>query len=260
VIRGLHTSAGGMVTQQNSLDVIANNIANVTTTGFKGSTPVVQSFPEIMFQNLHQFPGDAVHNQYNVGNVNMGSVVSNVHINFANGALQQTGGELDLAIAGNGFFVVEATGRTGATQEMFTRSGHLTLTAEDRTLVTMNGNPILDTSGNRITIPDDGLIDINRQGGIYINGNHIADIRLVAFEDNTELRPHGYNLFTTTEQAVEAPFVGSVEQRFLEASNVNIVREMVNMISVSRAYEMNQRMVTMQDGTLAQAVSEIARR
>jgi flagellar basal-body rod protein FlgG len=207
---------------------------------------------------MHAYPNEAGDLMYPVGRASLATVVSDVHVNFANGAFRQTGGALDLAISGNGFFAVNAVNRVGEVQEMYTRNGSFTLNA-NRTLVTVGGEHVLGQGGSSITLPD-GEIYINARGEIFVAGDHVDTIRIVSFEDLTTLRQHGYNMFTTIPTSVEIPFTGQVIHGYLEASNVNIIREMVDMINIARAFEINQRMVTIHDTTLGQAVSEIARR
>jgi flagellar basal-body rod protein FlgG len=142
---------------------------------------------------------------------------------------------------------------------MYSRNGSFTI-RPDRTLVTQSGDPVLAVGGGTITIPDSGEIYINSDGEIRVGDQLIATLRVVSFENLEELRAHGYNLFRALPTAIETPATIHVQQGFLEASNVNVVREMVNMINVSRAYELNQRMVSIHDTILGQAVSEIARR
>lgn len=258
MIRGLYTSALGMATQQRRLDVVSNNVANANTTGFKADTVVMQSFPEHLINSIEALPNSEVHRIAPIGRLNLGVSVSSVHTNFANGGMEQTGGPLDLAISGGGFFAVGTTDAAGDFQERFTRTGSFSLSA-DRTLITQNGDQVLGVSGQPITIPD-GEIHINESGEIYVGQLHVDTIRIVDFEEPQFLRSPSYNLFVPIEGAAEIPFTGRVSQGFLEGSNVNIVREMVDMIALSRAHEVNQRMITIHDTTLGQAVSEIARR
>ena len=258
MLRGLYTSAMGMNTQMQSLDVVANNLANASTTGFRGGTAVHQSFPQMLMHSINAIPGQLENDRNTVGGAGFGVTVSAIHKNFAQGTLQQTGNDLDIALSGEGFFAVESLNRSGVATEMFTRNGAFTL-SEDGMLVNFNGDRVLGTNGSPITLPS-GEISISTSGDISVNGNVVNTIRIVNFEDTSMLRSFGYNLFTALDEATETPFTGVVNQGYLESSNVNVVREMVNMINISRSYELNQRMVSIHDQTLGQAVSEIARR
>ena len=256
MIRGLYTSAMGMSTQMANLDVVANNIANANTNGFRGGTAVNSSFPEILMHRIHSEPGKPGELVIPVGGVGHGVTIHQIHTNFMQGPLEVTRGDLDVALAGPGFFAVESNA-PGTPTEMFTRNGSFTVNAQ-RTLVNHNGDRILGVGGNHITIPD-GIIEITNRGEIFVDGSLVDTLRIVNFEDKSMLRQFGYTLFSRND-AEEIPFEGSVQQGYLERSNVNVVREMVHMINISRAYELNQRMVTIQDTTLQQAVNDIARR
>jgi len=240
------------------LDVASSNIANANTTGFKADTVVTQSFPEQLANSIEALPGSKPHNISPIGGLNLGVAISSLHTNFDNGSLQETGGPLDLALDGSGFFVINSTDEAGNLLERYTRSGSFSLSNE-RNLITQNGDTVLGLSGNPITVPE-GELYINNSGRIYVDGNFIDTIRIVDFENKEQLRAEGYGRYIALNGANETPFTGQVQQGFLENSNVNIVKEMVNMINISRAYEANQRLITIHDTTLGQAVSDIARK
>lgn len=255
MLRGMYTSAQGMMAQMQTLEVVSNNIANANTTGFRGASAVQQSFPEMLLQSIEAIPGQAPHSMNPIGGTGWGTLVVDHSVNFASGAMQQTGGTFDVAIGGTGFFAIEQANG----EEMFTRNGAFTLDA-NRILVTGSGDRVMSTSGNAITIPDEGEVLISSTGEIRIDGNLIDTLRVVDFETPSELRQFGYNLFRAPASAGEIEFAGTLSQGYLEGSNVSVVNEMVRMINVSRSFEMNQRMITIQDGTLDRAVNEIARR
>jgi flagellar basal-body rod protein FlgG len=259
MIRGLYTSAIGMGIQQKRLDVAANNLSNAGTTGFSRDVVVTQSFSDVMMRSVrdyelrgHNVVGSAV-----LGPMSFGLTINTVHRDFTPGSLSYSGVPLDVAIDGRGFFRVNFVDINGDSMEMFTRNGRMT-TTPDGTLVTMGGYHVLDTNGNSIVLPD-GIINIWEGGEVSVNGELIATISLVDFTSLADLRPFGHSLYFAIEEAVEIPFGGTVQQGYLESSNSNIMREMVEMISLSRTYEANSRMVTMQDESLRRAVSDIAR-
>ena len=255
MIRALYVSAQAMNTQLQSLDVVANNIANVNTTGFKGATVVTRSFPMHLMQSLGASANEAPIREQMVGQMTFGSLVSDVSVNFANGALEMTSGDLDIALTGDGFFTIGVPGE-GGISVMYTRAGSFAISPEGF-LVNQSGYYVLDEGQNQISIPD-GTIEIGRDGAITAQGDLVANLGIVTFEDNSVLRQHGYTLFTATDEASYADFTGNVLQGYLERSNVNIINEMVNMVNISRKYEINSRLVGMHDTTLGQAVNEIA--
>ena len=258
MLRGLYTSALGMTTQMNRMDVIANNIANVNTTGFKRDRVITQSFTDELMRFVNPDPVDPpsllpLRGSSPVGRMSLGLAVDRLDTDFTDGSLSATGGTFDMAINGPGFFVVEHNG-----QERLTRDGAFTLSPE-RVLITKDGLPVLGADGNSIVVPD-GMVGITTAGAIYVNGELVDTLRVVDFEDTTALRKHGRNLWSATSGATEIPFSGLVQQGMLELSNVNIIREMVEMIEISRTFEANQRMISVIDGTMQLAANDIGRK
>ena len=258
MIRGLYTSALGMVGQMKRMDVVANNMANASTTGFQRDVVISQSFSDVMMERVRDYEMRGLNTANIAGPASLGIITATVYTDNTTGAIQQSGNPLDVALVGTGFFEVLVSGDAEEPLTRFTRSGSLTLN-QYGVLTDLMGNPILSVEGAPITIPT-GIIAINETGAITSNGEYIDTIRLLDFEDHTTLRAFGNSLFDITEDSVEVPFEGRLVQSYLEMSNVNIVREMVEMIALSRAYEANSRMIAIADQTLGQAVNEIARR
>ena len=263
MIRGLYTSAIGMAGQLKRMDVTANNLANADTPGFRRDVVVTQSFGDVMMQRIRDYEmrGFATASG-NLGPGSLGFIISSIHRDFSTGSLQPTGRPFDLALDGPGFFQVAFTDAAGETTIKYTRGGTFTLSSEG-TLVTLTGHPVLNAGGGPITLSSglvSGIVNISDDGVIFVNGEAVDTINVVSFEDATTLRAFGDSLYNITEDAVAVPFTGRIVQGFIETSNVNIVREMVEMISLSRAYEANSRMITIADQTLGQAVNDIARR
>lgn len=273
MIRGLYTSALGMITNMQRMDVVTNNMANVNTTAYKRDHVVSHSFSDQLLTRLHD-PGVRMFLGMNinvpVGTVNPGVFVDDVFTVFAQGPMQHTGNVLDLALVGQGFFTV-TVGHTGENgngengvngngngyiEELFTRDGTFTLL--DGLLMTSCGGRVQGSNGD-IRLPG-GHIFIDENARIFVNNEYVDTLRLTNFTDLHSIRKRHDNFFTTTEHSVAVPFTGRVQQSFLEGSNVNIVQEMVQMITLSRAYETNSRMITIQDQTLQHAVNDIARR
>lgn len=259
MLRGLYTSAIGMGIQQKRLDAAANNLANADTTGFRRDIVVTQSFSDVLALRVRDYEmrGFNVVGNMNLGPMSMGTTINTVHRDFAMGQLTPTGSPLNLALDAPGFFTVNFVNSEGVESRMFTRDGIFSIDS-DRNLVTLGGFAVLDAGGNPINLPL-GEIVIDSRGAITVGGTFVANLGLVSFESLADLRPFGHNFYTAIEEAVEIPFAGNLLQGYRESSNVNIVQEMVTMIAISRAYEANARMVTIQDETLRQAVNELAR-
>lgn len=254
MIRGIFTSALGMITNMQRMDVVTQNIANANTTGYKRDHVVSHEFSDILMSRMND-PGLRMFHSWPIGHINPGVFIDDVFTAFTQGALQQTGNSLDLALSGQGFFTVILDG-----EELFTRDGAFTMS--NGRLLTTEGAQVQGLGGD-IVLPQ-GYIVIDDHGRIFVNAEYIDTLRITNFtrEGLHSLRKMQDNFFRASEHTVgeELPFEGTIAQSFLEASNVNIVREMVQMIIISRSYETNARMITIQDGTLQRAVNDIARR
>ncbi|MCL2500181.1 MAG: flagellar hook-basal body protein [Defluviitaleaceae bacterium] len=254
MIRGLYTSALGMITNMQRMDVITNNMANADTTSFKRDHVVSHQFSELMMNRLHDpwsMPGLRLFHHTPVGPVAPGVFVDDVFTDWTQGSFRQTGSSFDLALQGQGFFIVNLNG-----EELYTRDGSFTLF--NGMLLTAEGGRVQGMSGD-IVIPD-GIASISERGRIYVNGEYVDTLQFTNFSDLHSLRKMEDNFFRTTEDSVRIPFGGRVHQGYLENSNSSIVNEMVQMITASRAFETNSRMVTVQDQTLQRAVNDIAGR
>lgn len=257
MVRGLYTAGLGMTTQMKRMDVVANNIANADTTAFKRDGVITQSFSEELLKRINDPEKNSVSQEAKLGNISQGLFVDTVYTDFSAGNLQRTGGALDLAISGSGFFAVSVTDRQGNVTEKYTRDGAFTLSA-DRTLMTKDGHRLLGENGE-ITVPD-GIVSIDENGIIRVDDEEIDRIRIVDFQNPQSLRKIGSNLFDTTDDTQTSEFNGSVIQGHLENSNINTVREMVELISIARAYEMNQKAVQNHDTIMGRIANDIARR
>ncbi|MEK7775180.1 MAG: flagellar basal-body rod protein FlgG [Candidatus Zixiibacteriota bacterium] len=247
MIKAMRTAATGMVAQQMNVDNIANNLANVNTTGFK-KTKV--EFQDVLYQNYRKAGSTtAIGAEVPAGlAIGYGTRAVATVRNFVVGDLAQTGNPLDLAISGDGFFQVQNPDGTTS----YTRDGALKLSGDGR-IVNSDGFPILP----EITIPEDatsisigadGVVDVQQVG--QDEPTQIGQIELVRFINPAGLQSLGKNLMSATG-ASGAPQVGSptqnglgaIYQGYNEMSNVSVVDEMVNMIVAQRAYEMNSKAI-----------------
>ena len=252
MMRGLWTAATGMTAQQMNLDVIANNLANVNTTGFKKSRA---EFQDLLYQT-HRFPGTetAGGQQIPVGiQVGMGTRPIAIQKMFTQGDYVQTGNTLDMAIEGEGFFRILRNG-----EELYTRTGSFKLDSEGN-IVDAEGNPLQP----EFTVPQEAVEVVIDSGGNITAmdeaGTELATSRLtlVRFVNSGGLYAVGKNLFRPTGASGEPvegnpgeEGYGSIAQGFIENSNVDVVTEMVNMIVAQRAYEINSKAIQTADEML----------
>ena len=255
MLRSLWTSSSGMNVQQINLDVIANNLANVNTVGFKKVRP---EFQDLLYQTLNT-PGSNVTTTTTspMGvQVGLGSKLAATSREFEQGSLKGTGRPFDLAISGEGFFEITLPDGTQA----YTRNGSFTLD--------QNGN-MVDVAGNQlnpnITIPPGAVgVTVGQDGSVTVDlgdgaPQNVGQIQLSTFINQRGLKAIGNNLFQTTQASGDAvvgspagPGFGAIESRFLEMSNVDIAEEMINMITGQRAYEAISRSIKTADQILSE--------
>lgn len=278
MIRGIYTGATGMIAQDARMDVIANNLANVDQTGFKKDLTVFNAFPDMIIRRINESgvgitPAGSYDSYPYVGKLGTGVEVNEVYTMHHQGALQRTENNFDLALEGQGFLTV-LTERG----ERYTRNGALTIN-QDGVLMTHEGYPVLGENGivrvqhNNFIVNERGEIMVNDavpRGPRDIVGQDQNDwkepiildrLKLVDFEHVREIKKEGDSLYRETEYSgpPQAPANLKVIQGFLEKSNVNIVREMVDMIEVQRSYEANQKTVQAHDQELGRLITEVGR-
>ena len=238
--RGLFAAASGMLADQIRQDVIANNLANATTAGFKGDVATGEAFPQLLVNNIQT--------GQTIGDLGLGSRITATTTNATQGAINRTGNTYDLAIAGPGWFSVQ-----GPNGKAYTQNGAFTADAKGQ-LVTADGLPVLGTDGRPVNVGGDKA-EIATDGRVTVDGRQVATIAVTALTDPAPQA--GRNLYTGTVQKGVSP--GRVEQGYLENSNVNSVKEMVDLISTMRSFEAGQKAVSAIDDSLGKAVNDVAR-
>ncbi len=254
MIRSLWVARTGLDAQQTQLDVIANNLANVSTNGFKRGRAV---FEDLLYQTMRQ-PGAQSSQQTQVPTgLQLGTgarVVSTARI-FTQGNLQKTDGSLDIAVSGNGFFQIQLPdGTTG-----YTRDGSFQRDSQGQ-VVTSDGYPLLPNitipaDALSITVANDGTVSVTQQGTAAVT--ELGTIQLATFVNPSGLLSVGQNLFLETA-ASGAPTpntpgtngAGVLNQGYVETSNVNVAEELVTMIQTQRAYELNSKVISTSDSML----------
>jgi len=243
--RAVYIPLSGALMQEKRLEVLANNLANVNTNGFKEDRPV---FETILTGNKESSPTiplpiSASRNALTPSLYNLNRTLlafSGMKTDFSPGALKKTGNPLDLALEGDGFFSIRTPERV-----MYTRDGSFTLNAGGE-LVTHEGFTVLGENG-KITIDaaESSDISVGQDGTILVNGNEVDKLKTVAFSRPYPLKKVGNSMFSLTvpKNEGEADVDVAVRQGYLELSNVNVVKEMVMMVEVNRAYESYQKVI-----------------
>ncbi|MDX3926383.1 MAG: flagellar basal-body rod protein FlgG [Shinella sp.] len=257
-MKALAIAATGMNAQQTNLEVIANNIANINTTGFKRARA---EFSDLLYQTER---AQGVPNRQNQAIVPEGAIIGlgvktaavrNLHLQ---GQLTNTGNQFDIAIVGRGWFQIQAPDGT----ELYTRAGAFNTNADGQ-LVTLDGYTVVPG----IVVPQDATeVQVNRSGQVFAKVDNelqeLGQLTLATFVNEAGLEPLGENLFRETDAsgpAVVGPAdeagVGYLQQNYLEASNVDPVKEITDLISAQRAYEMNSKIIQAAD-EMARVVSQ----
>lgn len=252
MLRGMWSAASGMAAQQMTIDVIANNLANVGTISFKKSR---SEFQDLMYQTVNQAGsrtsgGSQIPTGIQIG---MGTMPLGVQKMFMQGDFKETKSELDMVIEGNGFFKVISNDI-----ELYSRAGNFKLDS-DGNICTPNGDklqPEMSVPSNTVSI------NIDRSGTVTAfdpsgQGTALGEIELYTFPNTAGLYSLGHNLYRTTDASGEAiagtpgsDGLGTIVQGFIEMSNVDVVEEMVAMIMAQRAYEINSKAIQTADSML----------
>ena len=296
--RGLYTAATGMITEQKRTDVIANNLANAATTGYKRDLAVHREFENMLVKRVYdhadggsvgmvaegfnilgnlgtssddvtRIKGFSVDNQNNdgIGQLGLGDYISDIAVDYEQGPLETTGNIFDLAISGNGFFAVQTPAGV-----RYTRNGAF-FRNQDGVLQDIRGYNLLATNGQPITIPrniGNDRVVITGNGEIFAADqqnqpqNRIAQIQFVQFNNRLQTQKQGNNLFYPVADAngnvpQPQPATGQILQGMLEKSNTQIVNEMVELIHNQRMYEAGSKAVTTQDTMLDASVNQVGR-
>ncbi len=259
MIRALFTAATGMIAQQLNLDVIANNLANVNTPGFKKSKA---DFQDLMYQVIEE-PGTTESQQgssptgIQVGLGVRPAAVGKIH---SQGDFESTSNPLDMAIEGDGFFQITLPNGDLA----YSRSGAFKID-QNGLLVNSDGyqlSPAITIPNDAlgVTVSTDGIVSVTQPGSA--TATQAGTIQTARFQNPAGLRSMGRNLYTETESSGSATLgtpgdtgLGTIAQGFLENSNVSVVEEIVSMVTGQRAYEANSKVITTADSMISQAVN-----
>lgn len=262
MVRGWYTGASGMTAQQNRLDAISNNLANVDTTAYKKDVAVSKSFPELLIRRMnsdgvYKTPVGSADAAPVIGTIGLGVETNELYTIFEQGSFKETSNDSDMALQGEGFFVVQTP-----EGERYTRNGNFTI-GKEGFLETKEGYPVLGEKG-LIDLTDTKFV-VNEDGILYTSDNmdEIDRFKMVRFDNERYLVKQGSSLYRTNDISGDAYIAEgserpSILQGYLESSNVNVVNEMVQMIEVNRAYEANQKTIQAEDTMMSTLWSKVA--
>lgn len=265
MVKGLYTAHTGMVNEMKRLDILANNLANADTTAYKKEGTTSHSFKTelaVRIKDTSSFGLDTP-----IGGITYGVHLGETYTDWTEGSFKVTDNTTDLAIGGQGFFAVEFTDKNGQTSVKYTRDGAFKVDAQGY-LVTANGDHVLNATGamngdagqnNWVRINPNAEFSVNEMGIITQNGQIAGTVGLVDIDDYDYIEKYGENLYNFLPGGNRVAATGNIEQGVLETSNVNVVNEMVNMITIQRAYEAGQKVIQSVDSTLDKAVNQVGK-
>jgi flagellar basal-body rod protein FlgG len=268
--KGLYTAYTGMINQMNRMDVLTNNLANSATNGFKKEGATSQAFDEVLAVKIKDTSDYGI--PRGLGGVSLGVKIGETYTDYAQGPFRVTDNKFDFALDGDGFFAISFTNKAGVSSVKYTRDGAFTLTKEGY-LVTKDGDFVLNKDAALASdsnasggvpagaIQLDPLLDfkVDEQGRVFQNGEEVTTLGVVDVEDYNYIRKYGENLYDLQAGGTIIDSNARVRQETLEMSNVNVVYEMVEMITTTRAYETNQKVIQAIDDSLNKAVNDVGR-
>jgi flagellar basal-body rod protein FlgG len=249
MIYGLYLSATGIMTNAYRQDVIANNLANAETDGFKKDVPLFKQRLTAAQEN-HK-PGDW--SDPTLEKLGGGLFLMPTRVNHEQGPLEQTSNPLDVAIEGDGFFGVQTNGQT-----RLTRDGRFTIDSNGN-LVLPEGAKVLDAAGQPLVLSRDQPTSIGKDGVITQGGKTAGRIGLFDVPDRAQLKKLGKNLFAPSDANQLKPGTGTLHAEFVERSNVDPTSELTELMDAQRQLEANANMIRVQDSTLQRLVNDVGK-
>ena len=252
MIRSLYTAVSGLITQEAKQDVITNNLANINTTSYKSEDITIKKFKDVLIENKDKVDGGQNISQ-KIGTMSLGSKIDETILDFKQGMLKHTGKTTDFAIEGKGFFVVQK-----GNQNFYTRDGSFLVDVKGG-LITSTGEKVmgknLQTGAIEQVVVGNSKISTGENNSILLDGTPKYTLQTADFQNYDKLKNIGDNLFAGNNPNLNAR-VG-VKQGYLEKSNVNVIKQMIDLMSTMRSFESNQKIVQTIDGTLGKAANEV---
>lgn len=247
--QAMHEIVSGSLVQEMRLDVLANNMSNINTLGFKGDSVFFQ-ISDLTESTKEGSKEDSISEKSKISD---SSLPVGTFTNFSRGQLKSTGNPLDLALDGNGFFCVETSEGV-----QYTRKGNFTLN-EEGVLVSQDGLPALGEAG-RITINSPNF-NVDAEGNIEVDGNRVDTIKIIDFSQPYPLKKVAYSSFVLNDSGISGNKAEGVKVRqgFVELSNVDVIKMMTEMIDVLRGYQSYQKVIQSLNDITSKSINEVGR-
>jgi flagellar basal-body rod protein FlgF len=256
---GLHLSASGALTSLYRMDVLSNNLANISTIGFKPSLAAARQRDAVRVEDgLMHNPGASGRMLERLGG---GVMAAPNRLSFAQGPLQSTGNPLDVAIEGDGFFMLRDVAASEGDRMALSRDGRFTLDPDGRLISSTTGMPVLDARNRTIRLSGQGNVEIGPDGTIRQNGQDVAQLGVISLDDTTNVRRGAPGTFVAPADVMERrrPAAGQVKQFALEGAAVDPIRAMMSVTDAGRAAEANIGMMQSHDRIMERAINGLGR-
>lgn len=266
--RGLYTAAAAMIADAERFEAISNNLANVNTHGFKRQQTVHHDFEQGLLRRMQasqmgvRSRSDGLAESFyrpaadrTIGQLGTGTLVQETWTDFADGGLEQTEAPLDLALQGDGFYVLSSE----AGETFLTRNGAFSQDAEG-VLRNPAGLYLLDQNGSPLQVPaGTSRLVVGQNGEVFADGVSLGSLQRVRYAEPQLLLHRGGQLFQALPQQAALPSAATVHQGYLERANVDVASEMVQMISAMRAYQISQKALQTEDDMTGRLINEVGR-
>ncbi len=263
MVKGLYTAYTGMTIEQKRMDILTNNLANADTNGYKKEGSTAISFADTLAVKIKDT--STANLPQGLGEITFGAKIGETYTNWDQGSLNVTDSPADLAIEGDGFFAISFTDKQGNTSVKYTRDGAFAINT-DGYIVTKDGDFLLNPTGaanadstQRVQIDPTKTFTIDSQGNIWQDGAIVAQVGVIDIVDYNYLQEYGENMYDLVDGGARQASTATIIQGAIEMSNVNVIDEMVDLITVSRAYESNQKVIQTIDSTLEIATKQIGK-
>mgnify|MGYP003301855694 CR=1 FL=1 len=261
MVKGLYTAHTGMINEMKRLDILTNNLANADTTAYKKEGTTSRTFADELAIKIKDTSSYGL--SKDLGEISLVTHLGQVYTDYSSGSFKVTDVETDLALDGMGFFAVAFTDKQGNVSVKYTRDGNFIVNTQGY-LVTKDGNHVLNATGALNQDPSeanfiqiDPIVEtvVDEAGYIYQGDQIVGTIGVADIDNYDYIEKYGENLYNFLDGGTIMASDAKVRQGILETSNVNVVNEMVNMITIQRAYEAGQKVITSIDSTLGLAVN-----
>ncbi|MDF2567475.1 MAG: flagellar basal body rod protein [Oscillospiraceae bacterium] len=244
MVRGFYSAGTGLLTNSRKLDIAGDNMANTRTAGYKKNEAVSASFKDNLTVKIDKLSQEQ---KVQIGSMSGGQRIDSIFTDFEQGSLENTGSPFNLAIGGEGFFSIQEADNV----VRYTRNGELGLD-QNGFITNLKGGRLMGQNGPINTAGKP--FEVSSDGGVYVDGNLVDKLAIYNPADTSTMVKYGEGMFVDTGTGAQKPFAGTIQQGYIEMSNVNMVDQMMGMMTSQRSFQSCSQILKMIDATLEKAV------